>query len=201
MKINNSYTEGIAKLEVNGLPDHSLGHDTNTIGIILNWRCTLVGHSILEGKKEHLSNLIYAINLYSRYCITGNHSNVSDKTNSVFISKHKDGHELTFISSKKEIEPLSIILDDAEISDFILCIDQFVVDKRVKIEWIIHDKIKFSSKRKIIGKKIKINLINLFTAFALILGFSLIYMKIPMPILEETQEEQKPFSQRTSSNN
>ena len=66
MKTSRSYKEGIAALEVDGIPDQSLGQGSDTIGILLSWKLTLIGLTVLEGKKEHLDNLMFVILKYSR---------------------------------------------------------------------------------------------------------------------------------------
>ncbi len=57
MKLNYNYTEGFAKLDIFGVPDYSLSHDPDTIGIILSWKLNLIGVSVLEGEKDNLRNL------------------------------------------------------------------------------------------------------------------------------------------------
>ena len=138
MKTSRSYKEGIAALEVNGIPDNSLGHSSDTIGILLSWKLTLIGLTVLEGKKEHLLNLAYVILSYSRSCISGLPDSISDKANSIKISAvDGGGHELKLVSMKKDVEPLTIILDDAELSDLTRCLDKILVDSCIAINWLV----------------------------------------------------------------
>ena len=137
MKTSRSYKEGIASLEVDGIPDQSLGHGSDTIGILLSWKLTLIGLTVLEGKKEHLLNLVYVILSYSRSCISGLPDSISDMANSIRISGVKGGHELKLVSNKKDVEPLTIILDDAELTDLTRCLDKILVDSYIAICWIV----------------------------------------------------------------
>ncbi len=137
MKTSRSYKEGIAILEVQGIPDSSLGHNPETIGILLSWKLTLIGLTVLEGKKEHLVDLLYVILSYSRCCISGLTHSISDQSNSIRISAVKEGHELMLRSSKMDIEPLSIVLDDAELLDLTRCLDMILLDSCVAIGWIL----------------------------------------------------------------
>ncbi len=137
MKTSKSYKEGIASLEVDGIPDQSLGHDSDTIGILLSWKLTLIGLTVLEGKKEHLLNLVYVILSYSRSCISGLPDSISDMAQSIKISGVKGGHELILVSTKKDVEPLTIILDDAELSDLTKCLDKILFDRSIAISWLV----------------------------------------------------------------
>ncbi len=137
MQLNLSFTEGFAKLDIIGIPDNSLGQDRDTIGILLSWKLKLIGSSVLEGKKEHLENLLYVTYSYARYSISGQFHTVSDYSNSISMSKHKNGHMLRLVSKQKDIDPLSIFLDDAEFSDLVKCLDQIYLDNRIAIEWKI----------------------------------------------------------------
>ncbi len=137
MKTIRSYKEGIAALEVDGIPDQSLGKGSDTIGILLSWKLTLIGLTVLEGKKEHLLNLVYVILSYSRCCISGLTDPISDMANSIKISGVKGGHELKLVSKKKDVEPLTIILDDAELSDLTRCLDKILIDRCIAISWLV----------------------------------------------------------------
>ncbi len=135
MQLNKTYKEGIATLDVYGLPDNSLGHDYDTVGILLSWKLTLIGLTVLEGKKEHLVNLVYVIISYSHCCISGQNESISDKTNSVNISRVKEGHLLKLTSSKKHVDSLTVTLDDAELADLTRCLDKLQADNRIAVNW------------------------------------------------------------------
>ncbi len=137
MKTIRSYKEGIATLELDGIPDKSLGHCSDTIGILLSWKLTLIGLTVLEGKKEHLLNLVYVILSYSRCCISGPPHAISDRDNSIKISGVNGCHELKLRSTKKDVEPLTIVLDDAELSDLTRCLDKILLDSFLAISWPI----------------------------------------------------------------
>ncbi len=137
MQLNLSFTEGFAKIDIIGIPDHSLGQGPDTIGILLLWRLNLIGYSVLEGKKDNLDNFLYVVYTYARYCIGGTDQSVSDHSNSITMSRHVRGHEIKLISKQKSIDPLSLVLDDAEFSDLIKCLDHISSNKRIAIKWDI----------------------------------------------------------------
>ncbi len=136
MKIIKTYKEGISSLEVDGLPDQSQGHGADTLGILLSWRLNLIGLSVLEGKKEHLINLVYVILTYSRFCISGLAESVSDASNLVNITRINDRHHLRLRSTQEGVKPLSILLDDAELSDLTRCFDKLIADNQMVINWV-----------------------------------------------------------------
>ena len=186
MKLNLSFTEGFAKLDVIGIPDHSLGHDIDTIGILLSWKLKLIGSSVLEGKKENLDNLLYVIYAYARYSISGYSKSISDKSNSVTISTVRNGHEIRLVSKQKDIEPLVIILDDAELTDLIKCFDQVLDDKRIALKWSL------PLINPLTHKELKIKILNLnkilytFTGSALFLALATLFLLIPTKFSKET---------------
>ncbi len=166
LKLIYRYDRNSARLVVEGLPDKSIGQDSEIIGILSSWSLDLVGSPTLEGKKEHLNNLIKVILPYARNYLSG----------SPHISQLNDGpvnirfcdarHHLLLKSSRDNVEPLQIILDDAELADLVNCIDNLILDKRVLLNWDVPNyaplKFKFVSKNNIS----KVGLINS------ILGFS-----------------------------
>ncbi len=185
MKVNLNYTEGFTRLEVEGLPDHSLGQSPNTIGIIISWKLRLIGTSILQGEKEHLQNLISVISTYSNSLISGKDQYYSDPSKSVSISTHKRGHQLKLVSKKEGIAPLIIYLDDAELSDLTKCLDHVLNDTKLAIDWEISKASGLRSSRlklvKLIYRQLSMpliaSLVFLISAFMLAL--------IPEPQTEE----------------
>ena len=70
------------------------------------------GTTIRDLKKEHIVNLITVINAYARQCVSGIYSSISSKCNSVSITHKEKSHFLRLTSSRDDIEPLTIVLDD-----------------------------------------------------------------------------------------
>ncbi len=135
MKLTRRFSQGISVLDIEGIPDNSLNHSPNTVGILLSWQIDLIGLTVLEGKKDHLINLVNVIRRYSKYCISGNKQTVGDFSESITITPYLEGHKLKLVSSKEGVEPLQIILDDAELADLTKCLDQLCNDKSVAIDW------------------------------------------------------------------
>ena len=135
IKKNFQYNQNSVQLNIEGLPDISLGQSPDSIGILSNWQLQLVGSPLLEGKKEHLESLMSAIHQYARHSISGIKKTFGDSNKQVTISPSGDLHKLCLKSSKEAIEPLEIKLDDAELSDLVRCLDDLYHDNRVLIIW------------------------------------------------------------------
>ena len=146
--INLSYRfdQDSSSLELAGMPDVSNGDSEKTIGILSSWTLKIIGSPALEGEKEHLDNLMQVILQYSSSCITGfRKTYISDK-NIVTISPFGISHKLLLNSTKKEVKPLEIILDDSELSDLTRCLDHLRIDPRVNIRWDVNQERPFSKK-------------------------------------------------------
>ena len=48
-------------------------------------------------------------------------------------------HQLLLRSSQDGIEPLRLMLDDAELSDLVRCLDQLRLDQRVQLTWQLEE--------------------------------------------------------------
>ena len=137
--INLSYRfdQNSSSLVIAGMPDVSNGDQDNTIGIIYSWTLKIIGSPLLEGKKEHLDNLMEVIVQYSRSYISGIRKKFISNNKFVTISPDGINHKLQLFSSRKGVEPLEIILDDAELSDLTRCLDLLRFDPRFNIKWNI----------------------------------------------------------------
>ena len=180
--INLSYRfdQNSSSLELAGMPDVSKGDSDNTIGIISSWTLRIIGSPLLEGKKDHLENLMQVILQYSRSYISGIRQTFSSAKNIVTISPHDGNHKLQLNSSKKDVKPLEIILDDAELSDLTRCLDLLRYDSRFNIDWDIDLDIPFSKKYILSkSKKPKINH-NFVYSFIIFLISSALLFLIPI---------------------
>ena len=180
--INLSYTfdQNSSSLELSGMPDVSNGDSEDTIGILSSWTLKIIGSPLLEGEKEHLDNLMEVILKYSRSYISGIRKTFISNKNIVTISPLGINHKLLLNSTKKDVKPLEIILDDSELSDLTRCIDLLRFDPRFNIKWNI-ELDKPYSKRYIHTKinKSKINF-NLFYSFIIFVAFSGLLLLIPI---------------------
>ncbi|KGG15228.1 MULTISPECIES: DUF4335 domain-containing protein [unclassified Prochlorococcus] len=186
MKISRKFTEGIARLDLEGIPDQSLGHDQNTIGILMNWRLDLIGLSVLEGKIENLVNLIYVISTYSRYCISGIYKPVNDESGSISLSNESNFHKLKLISTKSNIKPLTLELDDAELADLTKCLDKVTNDTNLAIQWNIPNSKKLFRSQLISNLYDPIRIIYPITGLAIFSLTVLLFYNYPRSIQPET---------------
>ena len=188
--INLSYRfdQNSSSLELSGMPDVSKGDSDNTIGIISSWTLKIIGSPLLEGKKDHLENLMQVILQYSRSYVSGIRQTFSSTKNIVRITPHGVNHKLQLTSTKKDIKPLEIILDDAELSDLTRCLDLLRFDSRFSIAWDINLDTPFS-KKYILSKrkKSKINH-NLGYSFIIFLVSSSLLLLIPISNKYELRE-------------
>ena len=137
MPLNQSflYSQTSAKLIVEGLPDLSLNQTNNNIGIISTWKLNLTGSSELEGKLIHLKSLMRAVLPYARFCVSNVRKQFGETNGSVTISPFNNHHKICLTSSQEGVKPLEIVLDDAELSDLVRCLDSLKEDKRVVVDW------------------------------------------------------------------
>ncbi|MCT0226118.1 DUF4335 domain-containing protein [Synechococcus sp. CS-1328] len=150
MKQTFRYDQTSCRLQLEGLPDVSVGHSGAVIGILTGWSLQWTGRPELEGRKEHLMALMQVVLPYARQLISGvdrpvggadlpveirgNSGNAaSDRGNS------GGGHRLQLRSSQPDTPPLEVLLDDAELADLVRVLDQVRLDGRVTLSWEMPD--------------------------------------------------------------
>ena len=138
--INLSYrfNENSSSLELAGMPDVSNGDSDEIIGIISSWTLKIIGSPLLEGEKEHLDSLMQVVLQYSRSYISGIRTSFVSNKRLVTIAPFGINHKLNLNSTKKDVKPLEIILDDSELSDLTRCFDHLRFDSRFNIKWNIN---------------------------------------------------------------
>ena len=146
--INLSYRfdQDSCSLEIAGMPDVSNGDSIDTIGILSSWKLKIIGSPLLEGEKEHLDNLMQVLLQYSRLYISGIRKTLISNNEIVRISPYGSVHKLLLKSTRKDVKPLEIILDDAELSDLTRCLDLLRFDSRFNMVWDINKEKPFSKK-------------------------------------------------------
>ena len=132
MKLTTRYEQTSCRLIVEGLPDLSAGQDASTIGILTGFTMGLAGQTELEGKREHLQALLSAVIPYARHLLSGVPKAFGAADAPVAIAPGETGHQLELRSSQPNTPPLTLRLDDAELSDLVRCLDQLRLDSRLK---------------------------------------------------------------------
>ena len=198
--INLSYKfdQNSSSLELAGMPDVSKGDSDNTIGIISSWTLKIIGSPSLEGEKDHLENLMQVILQYTRSYVSGIRQKFTSTKNIVTITPYGENHKLLLNSTKKDIKPLEIILDDAELSDLTRCLDLLRFDSRFNIDWDINLDTPFS-KKYILSKSKKSNINhNLGYSFIIFLFSSALLLLIPINNKYESSDfniKSQPFKE------
>ena len=127
------YSQDSVRLQIEGLPDYSVGEAADNISILSTWKLQIAGFPELEGNKEHLQTFMEVLYSYSNYYLYGFRRQFGEQTKAVKFTPLKEGHQITLTSSKKDIKPLDIVIDDAELTDLVCCIDKLRTDSRITI--------------------------------------------------------------------
>jgi hypothetical protein len=140
MKLQRRYDQASCRLQVEGLPDVSIGQSSQAIGIITGWQLQLAGRPELEGRKEHLIALAEAVLPYARHLLSGvarpfggHEAPVTIEPLLANAGRQRTGHQLTLRSSQPNTPPLTLDLDDAELADLVRCLDQLRLDALLQV--------------------------------------------------------------------
>lgn len=136
MKKSLRYDQLSCRLQVEGFPDVSIGQAGDAVGIITGWTLQWAGRPELEGRKEHLLALMQVVFPYARHLISGVARPFGPATGPVTIGPCPDGqgHRLRLFSSQPDTPPLTVTLDDGELSDLVRLLDNLRLDPRLQIE-------------------------------------------------------------------
>ncbi|MAR07458.1 MAG: hypothetical protein CL862_10180 [Cyanobium sp. NAT70] len=129
------YEQTAARLTVQGYPDLSDGQSDDAIGILSSWSLQLVASPELEGSRQHLEALMAVVMPYARHRLSGISRRFDSEQGFVSISHEDSLHTLRLRSSRENVEPLELKLDDAELSDLVRCLDRLRLDERVRLSW------------------------------------------------------------------
>lgn len=135
LNLSYRYDQNSTSLKVDGLPDMSDGDSDQTIGILSSWSLKIIGFPLLEGKREHLDNLMQVVLKYSRYYVSGFRESFISPQKTVVISPSGCKHKLLLVSTQEGVEPLGIVLDDSELADLTRCLDSMRFDEKININW------------------------------------------------------------------
>ena len=174
------FDQNSSSIEVGGMPDVSNGDSDITIGILSSWTLKIIGSPLLEGKKEHLDNLMQVILLYSRSYISGIRKKFISNKNLISIYPFGTKHKLLLNSTQKDIKPLEIVLDDSELSDLTRCLDLLRFDPRINIDWNFYVDEPFSKRYiyQYLNKSKKF--LNFIYSLIVFLSFSSLLILIPI---------------------
>ena len=180
--INLSYRfeQSSSCLELAGMPDVSNGDSSSTIGILSSWKLKIIGSPLLEGKKDHLDNLMQVVFEYTRSYISGIRKSFTSNKKIVTISPLGLNHKLLLSSTRDGVKPLEIILDDSELADLTRCLDLLRFDPRFNIKWNINLEAPFN--KRYIFKNLNKSKKNLNLLYAFILFISSCGLLFMMPI-------------------
>ena len=196
------FDQDSASLELAGMPDVSNGDSEEIIGILSSWTLKIIGSPLLEGEKEHLDNLMQVILQYSRSYISGIRTTYISNKKIVTISPFGLNHKLLLNSTKKDVKPLVIILDDSELSDLTRCLDLLRFDPRFNISWNINQERPFSKKYILTSNNKSSSYINFFYSLIIFLFTSSFLLFVPtnnkFDIKESTNTSQTSFEQKNN---
>ena len=102
-----SFHQSSVSLEIIGLPDYSNNEDKGQISIISEWKLNIIDKPLIEGKIDHLVEIMNAFCTYANLLITNEiplyESKLIDiKADNLYI------HNIVLKSSKPDVEPLNI---------------------------------------------------------------------------------------------
>ena len=148
-----SFHQSSASLEIIGLPDYSNNESKDQISIISQWKLTIVDKPLIEGKIEHLGPIMNAFYIYSNLLI----KNEIPLFESKLIDIKADNlhiHNIVLKSSKPNVKPLLLKIDNSLLSDIINCFDQLNESSKVRIKKTglsnnIPKKVKFGLNNKV----------------------------------------------------
>ncbi len=135
MKKTLQFDQQSCRLTLEGLPDLSAGQSSESIGILTGWSLAWVGRGEeLEGRREHLQAIVTVVLPYARHLVSGVPRRFGDADQPVEIAPAAGGgHQLLLRSTQPGVEPLTLLLDDAELADLVRVIDRLLLDGRLQL--------------------------------------------------------------------
>ena len=128
-----SFHQSSVTLVIVGLPDYSNNENKDQISIISEWNLNITDKPLIEGKIDHLVQIMDAFYVYSNLLIT----NKIPLYESELIDIKADNlhiHNIVLKSSKPEVKPLTIKIGNSSLSDIINCFDQLNESSEVIIK-------------------------------------------------------------------
>ena len=128
-----SFHQSSVSLEIIGLPDYSNNENKGQISIISQWNLNIINKPLIEGKIDHLIQIMDAFYIYSNLLIT----NKIPLYESELIDIKADNlhiHNIVLKSSKPEVKPLTIKIGNSLLSDIVNCFDQLNESSKVTLK-------------------------------------------------------------------
>tara|TARA_Y100001968_G_scaffold67480_1_gene58398 strand:- start:701 stop:1312 length:612 start_codon:yes stop_codon:yes gene_type:complete len=175
------YSQDSVRLQIEGLPDYSVGEGADNIGILSSWKLQIAGFPELEGNKEHLQTFMDVLYSYSKFYLFGFKRQFGEQTRAVKFTPLKEGHQITLTSSKKDIKPLDIVIDDAELTDLISCMDKLKTDPRITIKWINKSEDYLPNKFFLNKSILLVKLLPSFTGSIIFIFIGFLFLSLPEP--------------------
>ena len=126
------FNQSSVSFEIIGLPDYSNNENNLQISIISEWNLKIIGKPLIEGKIDHLVQIMDAFYIYSNLLIT----NQIPLYESKLIDIKADNlhiHNIVLKSSKPNVKPLIIKIGNSLLADIVNCFDQLNESSEVKI--------------------------------------------------------------------
>ena len=154
-----SFHQSSVSLEITGLPDYSNNENKGQISIITEWKLNIIDKPLIEGKIEHLAQIMDAFYIYSNLLITNEipiyESKLIDiKADNLYI------HNIVLKSSKPDVKPLIIKIGNSILSDIVNCLDQLNESSKVRIKK--SDVLNYMPKKVIFPSNKKVKFFNIF---------------------------------------
>ena len=185
-----SFRQSSVSLEIIGLPDYSNNENKDQISIISDWKLNIINKPLIEGKIDHLGQIMDAFYIYSNLLIT----NEIPLYESKLIDIKADNlhiHNIVLKSSKPNVKPLILKIGNSLLSDTINCFDQLNESPKVRIKKPnvpnnFHIKLRYGLKKKV---KFFNFLIPPFIAICslILFSYSFIYFYSPFENIEKKE--------------
>ena len=128
-----TFHQSSVSLEIIGLPDYSNNENKGQISIISEWNLRIIGKPLIEGKIDHLIQIMDAFYIYSNLLITNKIPLYESKLIDI-KADNLDIHNIVLKSSKPKVKPLIIKIGNSLFSDIVNCFDQLNESSEVKIK-------------------------------------------------------------------
>ena len=158
MQNNLLFYQSSVSLEIIGLPDYSNNENKDQISIISQWKLIITGEPLIEGKIEHLSQIMNAFYIYSNLLI--NYQTPLYESKLIDIkAENLNYHNIVLKSSKPNVKPLTLRIGNSLFADIINCFDQLNESSKVTINKF--SSIKYNPKMRTSSFN-KLKILNLF---------------------------------------